>query len=299
MDWLNYHHLYYFWAVVREGGVSRASEKLFLTQPTISAQLRDLEASLGEKLFSRVGRRLVLTEAGQLAYRYADEIFSVGKEMIEALRGRPTGRPRRLVVGVADILPKLVVYRILEPALHLPEPVQVVCHEEKPESLLAELSIRGLDIVLSDSPVPPEVKVRAFHHLLGESDVSVFGTPQLAKRYRRSFPRSLDGAPFLLPTGNTALRRSLDSWFDAEGISPLIRGEFEDLALLQTFGQEGVGLFVAPTVVEPQVRSRYRVSLLGRIESVRLRFYVISIEKRLQHPAVVAITNAARMKMFA
>ena len=189
MEWLNYHHLHYFWTVAREGSVSRAGKLLYVTQPTVSAQLRALESALGEKLFVKAGRGLVLSDVGQVVYRYADEIFSLGKELIDTVRGHPAGRPRKLVVGVADVLPKLVVYRLLEPALRMPEPIQIVCHEEKPENLLAELSIRGLDAVLSDAPVPPDVRIRAFSHLLGESSVSVFGPASLSTiPHRRTGP---------------------------------------------------------------------------------------------------------------
>jgi len=298
MEWLNYHHLLYFWTVAREGSVARACEKLLLTQPTISGQLRALEKSIGEKLFVRAGRGLALTETGRTVYRYADEIFSLGKELADTLKGRPTGRPLRLLVGVADVLPKLVSYRLLEPAMKLPEPVQVTCREDKPERLLAELSVQGLDIVLSDAPVGPTVKVRAFNHLLGECGVSVMGVAELAESLGKGFPNSLDGAPFLLPTENTTLRRSLVQWFDARGIQPAIRAEFEDSALLKVFGQQGVGAFFVPTVVEDEVRKQYGVRLIGRLEEVRERFYAISVERKLKHPAVVAISEAARHTLF-
>lgn len=298
MDWLNYHHLLYFWTVAREGSIARACDKLLLAQPTISGQLRALERSLGDKLFTRSGRGLVLTETGRVVYRYADEIFTLGRELTDTLRGRPTGRPLRLVVGVADVLPKLISYRLLEPALHLPEPVQIICREGKPERLLAELSVHGLDIVLCDAPVSPTVKVRAFHHLLGECGVSVMGTATLARSLRRGFPRSLDGAPFLLPTDNTTLRRSLEQWFGAHGIRPAVRAEFEDSALLKVFGQAGIGLFVVPTVVEDEVSKQYGARLVGRLPEVRERFYAISVERKLKHPAVVAISDSARQQLF-
>ena len=217
---------------------------------------------------------------------------------MDTLKGRRLGQPLRFFVGITGALPKLTAYRLIEPALRLPEPVQVVCYEDKAERLLAELSIHVLDIVLSDIPAPPSARVRAFNHLLGECPVSVFGTPDLAAAYRRGFPRSLDGAPFLLPTPNSALRQSLEQWFDAEGIRPVIKGEIEDSALLKAFGQAGVGLFVAPTVVEAEIRRQYRVQVIGRIESVRERFYAISVERKLKHPAVVAISEAAREKLF-
>jgi LysR family transcriptional regulator, transcriptional activator of nhaA len=298
MDWLNYHHLLYFWTVAREGSIARACEKLLLAQPTISGQLRALEKSVGEKLFVRSGRGLALTETGRMVYRYADEIFSLGKELSDTLKGRPSGRPLRLVVGVADVLPKLVSFRLLEPALRLPGGVQIICREDKPERLLAELSVHSLDIVLSDAPVGPTVKVRAFNHLLGVCGVSVMGTPELAKSLRKSFPKSLDGAPFLMPTENTTLRRSLDQWFDAKSIRPAVRAEFEDSALLKVFGQAGIGLFVVPTAVEDEVRKQYGVKLVGRLEDIRERFYAISVERKLKHPAVIAISDAARHEIF-
>jgi LysR family transcriptional activator of nhaA len=298
MEWLNYHHLLYFWTVARTGGVSAAGAELRLAQPTISGQLRALEDSLGEKLFHRVGRRLELTEMGRVVYRYADEIFSLGRELMDAVHGRPTGRPVRLAVGVADVLPKLITYRLIEPALKLPEPVRMIIREDKPERLLAELALHELDVVLSDAPMSPTVKVRAFNHLLGECGVTIFGTKELAAKYRRTFPRSLDGAPLLLPTENTSLRRGLDQWFEQHDLRPMVVSEIEDRALLKAFGERGVGLFPAPTVIESEVRRQYGVAVVGRIEAVKERFYAISVERRLKHPAVVAICEAARQQLF-
>ena len=298
MEWLNYHHLLYFWVVAKEGTIAAACKELHLAQPTISAQLRSLERSLGEKLFTRVGRNLALTETGHVVYRYADEIFSLGSDMMDTVRGRPTGRPMRFNVGVADVLPKLVAYRLLEPALHLSEQVQLVCHEGSPSELLTRLAVYDLDLVLSDSPIGPDVKVRAFNHLLGECGVSIFGTKDLATKYRRRFPKSLDGAPFIIPTANTALRRALEHWFDSEDIRPLVSGEFEDSALLKVFGQAGVGLFSSPTVIEKEVQRQYSVKVVGRLASVRERFFAISVEKKVKHPAVLAIADEARQKLF-
>lgn len=299
MEWLNYHHLLYFWTVAREGSVARACEQLHLAQPTVSAQIRALEKSLGAKLFAREGRGLALTDTGRVVYRYADEIFSLGRELRDTLNGRPTGRALRLAVGVADVLPKLVAYRLLEPALRLSEPVRIVCTEGKPEDLLGEMARHKLDLVLSDAPVGPGAKVRAFNHQLGECGVSVLGTSALALAHGGAFPESLDGAPFLLPTENTALRRSLDHWFDARGVRPVVAGEFEDSALLKAFGHAGAGLFVVPEVVEAETCRQYQVEPLGRVEAVRTRFYAISVERRLKHPAVVAISEAARRELFA
>ncbi len=298
MDWINYNHLYYFWVVAREGSIARACELLLVAPPTVSAPLRALERSLGEKLFERSGRGLALTDAGRTAFRYADDMFTTGRDLLDALKGRPTGRPLRLVVGVAENLAKLITYRLIKPALELPEPVQLVCHEGRIEPLLAELAVHGLDVVLSDAPARPDVKVRAYNHQLGECGVTFFGSAVLARALRRGFPRSLDGAPFLLPTSATALRRSLDGWFDAQGIRPMIKGELDDSALMKVFGQSGEGLFPAPSAVEEDVRKQYRVHVVGRVESIRERFYAISVERKLRHPAVVAISEAARKGLF-
>lgn len=298
MDWLNYNHLFYFWLVAREGSIARACEQLQVTQPTISTQIRNLERSLGEKLFTRAGRGLQLTEAGRTTFSYADEIFSLGRELRDTLKDRPTGRPLRLTVGVSDVLPKLIVYRLLEPAFRLATPVQIVCREGKAEFLFAELAMHALDLVLNDAPVGTLVKVRAFSHLLGECPVSIFGTAELARVYRRGFPNSLNGAPFLLPTNNTSLRRSLEQWFDSQGIRPDVRGEFEDHALLKAFGQAGIGLFPAPAAIEKEIARQYCVREIGRIDSVHERFYAISVERKIKHPAVIAIAETARGQLF-
>jgi len=298
MQWLNYHHLLYFWVVACHGSVTRAAAELRLAQPTVSTQLRTLEEVLGEKLFARTGRRLVLTDVGRLVFRYADEIFGLGRELLETVKGRPTGQPMRLTVGIADAVPKLIAYRLLRPALTGAEPVRIICREDKPDRLLAQLAVHGLDLVLSDAPIGPTTKVRAFNHLLGECGVTFFGTPALARTCRRGFPRSLGGAPMLLPTDNTALRRSLDDWFESEDIRPRVASEFEDSALLMAFGQAGMGLFPAPSAIERQVRTQYGVVVVGRLDTVCERFYAISGERRLKHPAVVAISEAARQRVF-
>jgi LysR family transcriptional activator of nhaA len=298
MSWLNYHHLLYFWTVARAGSIVAACAQLHLTQPTISGQLRCLEETLGAKLFVRAGRNLALTDTGRLVFRYADEIFTLGRELQDTLLGRPAGRPLRLIVGIADTLPKLVAYRLIEPALGLPEPVQVVCEQGKPEQLLAQLALHTLDVVLTDGPVGAGTGIRAFSHLLGECGVSFFGTARLASVYRRGFPRSLDGAPMLLPAENTVMRRSLEQWFDATGIRPLVRGEFADPALLKIFGQNGAGVFAVRSALEEETQRQHKVRLLGRVESIRERFYAISLERKLKHPAVVAITEAARRQVF-
>jgi LysR family transcriptional activator of nhaA len=295
---LNYHHLLYFYVVAREGSIARATTVLDLTQPTISGQLRTLEQALGEKLFERRGRNLVLTETGHVIYRYAEEIFSLGDELMRTLQGQPTSGPLRFAVGISDSLPKITTHRLLAPALALQAPMRLLLRIGKTDQLLADLSIHALDLVLADTPISPGVKVRAFNHLLGECDVTVFTTAAQADKYRRNFPRSLHDAPFLLPTQGTALRRSLEQWFEAENIHPAVAAEVEDMALLQVLGQEGLGLFAAPTVVEDEIRRQYRVEAVGRIEAVRERFYAISIDRKLKHPAVLAISKAAKSSLF-
>ena len=298
MDYPNFHHLRVFWTVAREGGVTRASEKLHVSQPTVTTQVRALEQALGQKLFTRSGRRLVLTDLGRAAYRYADEIVGLGQELVDRMKGGSPGREVRLTVGIADVVPKLIAYRILEPALRLPESVRVEGIEDAPERLLAELAVFGLDVVLVDAPVGPAVRVRAYNHLLGECAVSVFGADRLARAYRRGFPRSLDGAPFLLPRQHSALRLALDDWFEREGVRPHIVGEFDDSALMKALGQAGHGLFPAPSPIAGEVCRQYGVRSMGTIESVRQRFYAITVDRKLTHPAVIAICESARRKLF-
>ena len=299
LEWMNYHHLLYFWTVAREGGLVQAGKKLHLTHSTLSAQIHALEAQLGDALFQRVGRRLVLTETGRVVYRYAEEIFSLGRELLDTVRGRNTGQAQRLDVGVVDAVPKLVVRELLRPALALSEPVKLVVHEASFESLLASLSMHTLDIVISDAPVPPGATVKAHEHLLGETSVSVFGPPSLAAPAREGFPRSLDGAPMVLPLENANLRRAMSRWFDANALRPKVTGEFEDSALMKVFGADGLGLFLAPTVVSREVCQQYGVEHVGEIDSVRERFYAVSLERRLKLPAVQAISDAARQRLFA
>lgn len=299
METLNLHHLRLFWAVAREGNLTRASAKLHLTPQTVSMQIRELEAAIGEKLFERAGRRLTLTDVGQMVLPYADEIFALGRELREALRGQPTGRPLRLVVGVADVLPKLIAHRLIEPATHLEEPVQIVCREGSPSQLLADLAIHGLDVVLSDRPIPPTVRVRAYNHDLGTCGVRFMARPEQAIGLRQGFPASLDGAPVLLPSEDAVLRRDLDEWFSTRGIRPVMMGDFDDSALLKVFGQAGAGFFAVPAVIEQEVRRQYGVQRVGTADGVVERYYAISVERRVRHPAVAAICSSARLELFA
>jgi LysR family transcriptional activator of nhaA len=299
MEWLNYHHLLYFWTAAREGSIARACEKLLLAQPTVSGQIKRLEDSLGEKLFEKAGRGLALTETGRVVYAYAEEIFGLGRELQNVLRGKPGKRPARLLVGVSDMLPKLIAYRILEPAMRLEEPVQLICQEDTPEGLLLALADHKLDVVISDTPVGTGARVKAYNHLLGSCPAVLFAAPPLAKMYRKGFPACLEGAPFLLPMDGSRLRRSLDQWFDSQNVRPRVVGEFKDSALMKTFGEAGAGVFVAPAAIEAEVKRRYSVARIGVLPSVVETFYVISVERRIKHPAVIRISETARDGLFA
>ena len=298
MDWINYHHLLYFWQVARLGSITKAAEEMRLAQSTISGQIRTLEEALDEKLFMKSGRNVVLTEVGHVVYRYADEIFHLGKELMDTLKGRPTGKPLKLRVGVTDVMPKLISHRLLEPALAMDVEVQLICHENKTDRLLADLAVHSLDLVLADAPLAHSARVRAYNHLLGESGVTFFAVRELSESHRRRFPRSLDGARMLLPTENTLMRRSLDVWFQKMEIFPNIVAEFEDSALLKVFGEHGAGIFAAPTIVEKDIRDTYQVNVVGRTDEVTERFYAITVERRMKHPAAVAISEYARHELF-
>ena len=298
MEWLNYHHLLYFWTIAKRGSIARACEDLRLAQPTISGQLRALEENLGEKLFVREGRRLVLTEVGRVVYRCADEIFTLGSELTDVLKGHLRNRPIRLVVGVSDLIPKLIAYRILEPALAIKQGIQIECYEDTPEKLLLSLSAHELDLVLTDAPAYSAVRVRVFNHLLGTSGVGLFASPPLANFYRKRYPHSLTGAPFLLPMKNSAFRQILDEWFEVHSIRPRILGEFQDAALLTTFGQAGTGIFAAPLAIEREVRKRYRVAKLGDLEDRTTEYYAISAERKIKHPAATVIAEVAKHQLF-
>ena len=296
MEWLNYHHLLYFWVVAREGSIAAATRKLHLTQPTISAQLRVLEDSLGEKLFEKKGRSLVLTEAGRVALRYADEIFALGRELRDTLRDRPTGRPVRVHVGIADVVPKLVAYRVLRPAFATE--IEMVCREASSETLLTLLGQHEVDLVLTDAPASA-APLRAYNHLLGETGTTFFAAPSLAASLKRKpFPKSLHGAPLLLPGAATQIRRALELWLDSTGIVPRRVGEFDDLALMTAFGGGGTGIFPAPTAIEKEIETESNVRVVGRLPEVKQRFYAVSAERKIKNPIVGAITSAARREVF-
>ncbi len=296
---INYKHLHYFWAVAREGGVARASERLHLTPQTISGQLSLLEDYLGTALFTRVGRNLELTESGRLVLSYADEIFSLGGELEEVIRQLPDGRPQLFRVGVVDVVPKSIAHRILQPALQMPEPVRMICREAGLDTLLAELAVHRLDLVLADRPIPPTVSTRGFSHKLGECALSFFATEALEKKLKGDFPRCLDGAPLLFPSSGNQLRSGIDQWLDRHRIHPRMIAEFDDSALMKAFGQEGAGIFIVPAAIEAEVERQYQVKIIGRIDEVKARFYAISIERRVLHPILSNVLKAARESLFA
>lgn len=300
MEWLNYHHLLYFWVVAREGSIAQASKQLRLAHPTISGQIHQLEEALGEKLFSRQGRSLVLTDIGRMAFRYADEIFALGRELQETIKGRSAGRPMQLVVGVSDALAKSIVHRILEPAFQLQGRVCIVCREDRSfDAFMTELALHTVDVVLSDTPAGPGTPVRMFSHPLGECGSSFFAAPRLARSCRRGFPRSLDGVPVLLPGGDSTFRRALNEWFDSHEVRPVIIAELDDLALVSVLGEAGKGVFAAPDVLAKEIRQRHGVRLVGRAREIRQRFYAISVERKIEHPGVAAICEVARNHIFA
>ncbi|MBK8792002.1 MAG: LysR family transcriptional regulator [Holophaga sp.] len=294
MEWLNYHHLFYFWTIAREGSVTAAGKALNLSQPALSGQIRQLEEALGEKLFERQGRGLVLSEAGRVAFRYADEIFTLGREFQSELKGRPTGRPLRLVIGVSDLLPKLLVHRLLRPALSLPEPLRLTCREGALTGMTQALFSHELDLVFSETPWPARAGGRAYNHLLGEWELRIVGTPELRKRHPGRFPRCLDGAPMLLPSEGSFLRLAMDRWFEQQGIRPVVAGDFDDSALLKTFGGEGEGFFAVPEAILREVNRSFGTRSVGAMTGVQTRIYAISTDRRLVHPAVLAILQAAK-----
>lgn len=299
MEWLNYHHLLYFWAVARYGSVVRAGVELKLAQPTISGQIRRLEEVLGVKLFDRVGRRLILTEVGRTVFRHADDIFSIGQSLMGAVKGRPSLRPLRFTVGVADVLPKVLVQRLLEPAFHIGQPIELICREDRVvEDFLGQLAGQEVDMVLADRPLGPGINVQAFNHPLGDCGTTFLASPELARSCRARFPRSLDAAPCLLPGARATARRALDQWFESIKVRPTVVAEFDDSALMYAFGEEGKGIFPSPTVFENEFRRRYHVHVVGRVKAIRQQYYAISVDRRIQHPAVLAIVNAARQEIF-
>ena len=299
VEWLNFHHLRYFWTVARKGGVRKAADELHVSQPSISAQLRLLEDSLGEKLFKRSGRNLVLTEMGQLVLTYADEIFSAGRELMSAVKQRPGGRLLRLNVGMTDSISKLMGFEFLKPVIRFSEPVHVVCRMAAIEVLVNQLQAHRLDIVLADGPASSSLKAKTFNHRLGRSGVTFCAVPAIAKKLRRNFPQSLNGATALLPTENMGIRAVLETWFDTKGIHPRLLGEYEDSALMVFCATAGRGFTVVPTVVAREVLKHWGLRVIANVDECGTEFYAITAERRVKNPAALAITEHAYSELFA
>jgi LysR family transcriptional activator of nhaA len=298
MRHLNYNHLQYFWTVAKEGSITKATGVLHLTPQTISGQLKLLEDSIGEALFSRVGRGLVLTETGHLVFQYADEIFSLGAELSSKMRSGDIGVPEGLKVGIVNSIPKLIAFRILRPALNSEQPLRLVCKEGNLEDLLGELAVHQLDIVISDCAIPLGFNVKAYSHAIGESSIAFFCSNVDAKKYQKDFPKSLHKAPMLVPTTNNPVRRGIEDWFERQDISPRIVAEFEDSALMKVFGGEGVGVFPAPDVMRKEIEEMYRVSQVGTTKTVVESYYAISPERKLKHPIVLQLIESARQNLI-
>jgi LysR family transcriptional regulator, transcriptional activator of nhaA len=296
MEWLNYHHLLLFTTLVREGSLVAAGRALKLSHSTLSSQVHAFEEALGTKLLVREGRRLVPTDTGRVVVRYGEEIFGLGRELLDSVRGG-SGKTSRLRVGIVDFVPKLLVRRLLEPLLAMVPPVHVVCSEDAHDRLLGQLAFHEIDVVIADAPAAAGGAVRAYNHLLGTCETSFFGAAKFA-RLREGFPKSLDGAPMLLPLEGAPLRRALNVWFAANDIRPRVVGEFEDSALLKAIAQDGHGVFASPASVEREIAKQYDVRPLGRVPEVREQFYAISSERRIKDPAIQAIFSAARTEIF-
>jgi len=291
---INYKHLHYFWMVAKQGGIARASEQLHITPQTISGQISLLEEHLGEKLFDKVGRNLVLSATGRLVLSYADEIFSLGGELEQMVRNLPGGRPIEFRVGVVDVVPKSIAYRLLAPALEMPDPVKMICKENSLDNLLAELAVHKIDLVIADRGIPTGLSVRGYNHVLGSSGISFLAVPGLAESLAADFPGSLNGAPLLVPSDINRVQSRLFNWLESLRIYPRIVGEFDDSALMKAFGQAGAGAFIVPTAIEQEVIAQFGVKPVGRTDQVTEQFYAISVERRISHPAVAAITDTAR-----
>ncbi len=295
---INYKHLHYFWSVAHEGSIANASKKLHITPQTISGQISLLEERIGNRLFEKVGRGLQLTDTGHLVLRYADEIFELGRELGDVLRGAPSVGPSEFIVGAASALPKTVVYKIIEPALHIDQDIALTSREGPIDAMLADLAIHKLDIVLSDTPISPALNIRAYNHLLGENSLTCFAEPKLARKLKKNFPASLHKMPVLLPTTQYSVRHLIDAWMQSKNITPLICGQFDDSALMKAFGQTGLGAFFMSTTIEQEICENFDVRVVSRISEMKQKFYAISAERKIKHPAVAAICDSARTALF-
>ncbi len=295
---INYKHLHYFWVVAKEGSIASASQQLHITPQTISGQLSLLEESLGSSLFDRMGRGLVLTEQGRIAFRYAEEIFNLGNELSDVIREEGRAGQLEFVVGILDCIPKTIAYKLLAPTFASIPGINIICQEGSLEQILSDLAVHKIDLVLADMPLNSAYNIKAYNHFLGKSDITFFASPELAKKYRKDFPSCLDQAPFLIPTQKSTIRRALDQWFSEMDISPNIVGQFDDSALLKAFGQAGMGIFSMPQIIEKEVCNQFNVEVVGRTKTVQEEFYAISAERKIKHPAIATICGAARDRLF-
>ncbi len=295
---INYKHLHYFWVVAKEGGIARASERLHITPQTISGQISLLELHFGAELFSKVGRNIELTETGRLVLNFAEDIFSLGNELEQMMHHLPENRPEQFRVGVVDVVPKSIAHQILLPVLKMANPVRMVCREADLDTLLGELAVHRLDLVIADRPIPSTVSTRGFSHKLGACSVSFFATQTLQDQLQGDFPNNLNGAPILLPSRGNQLRADIDQWLDNNRLHPQVIAEFDDSALLKAFGQEGAGIFLAPSAIENEVIQQYNVKTIGQSHDIRESFYAISVERRISHPIVSTVINKANNILF-
>lgn len=299
MQWLNYHHLLYFWTVVREGSITGAAEKLYVSQPTVSGQLRELERAVGQRLYEKVGRDLRLTDTGKLMFEYAEEIFTTGQELMQRLKGSRGSRSLTFCVGIPDVMPKLIAARLIEPVLKLDEPVRLICREGKLSELLVDLALHRLDVVLSDSQVGSQANIRAFNHALGECAIGLLCTQELMDRYQENFPQSLNDAPMILPAESTVLRRTVSQWLQKQRVEPQVVAEIEDSALIKVLASRGLGIVPVPMAVAEEAMRQHDLRLLGEVPDAKLHFYAITVERKVTHPAVLAVSEAAANGLFA
>ncbi len=291
---LNYKHLYYFYLVAREGSLLRASDRLNLTPQTVSGQLKVFEDSIGEQLLRKSGRKLALTDQGRKVLGYAEEIFSIGEQLENALHTGVTNKPSEFRVGVADVIPKSIAFKFLLPSIHANEPIKLICHEFDLVKLMTELAVHELDMVIADSPMPTNIDVRAYNHLLGASDIEFFAAPKLISNLKGNFPDCIDTQPMLIPGPAAAIRQPVLDWLETRNIYPIIIGEFDDTALLKAFGSEGTGVFFAPSVIGDEICRQFKVQSIGITSEVKQSFYAISVERKISHTSVKTVTDSAR-----
>ncbi|MFZ6818899.1 transcriptional activator NhaR [Undibacterium sp. Ji22W] len=299
MPALNFKHLRYYWTVAKTGSITKAAEKLHLTAHAVSGQINEFEHSLGVELFKKNGRNIELTDAGRRILVYADDIFNSGDQLLDALRDHLQARRRTFRVGIADTVPKVIAYRLLQPAIELEEPVRLNCREGRLDLLLAELALHRLDVIIADRPMGTQTSIRAYNHLLGKCGLTVFGTSTLAKKYKGSFPACLQHAPFLIPGEDVAVQAKILRWMEEWELHPIIVGEFDDGALMKAFGRAGAGFFLAPTAMKKEICSQHNVVAIGDVPNIVEEIYLITIERRLNDPAILAISQAAKHDIFA